>query len=80
MMPAIQTSLVGPAESPQQAMPMTVLHGLDEQGAWQKQWRPLAERQVLDTFYCLMDGLYSERYLYSRMEYERRLESIWPIH
>jgi len=50
-------------------------HGVEE-----ARWNTLSERQFLDMFYCLMDGLYSERFLYPRAEYERRLASIWPIY
>lgn len=57
-----------------------VLHELYDQGVSEQRWQSLTERQFLDIFYCLMDGLYSERFLYSREEYERRLGSIWPIY
>ena len=55
------------------------LHALYIQGVRERAWRELTERAFLDAFYCLMDGLYSERFIYSRQEYERRLRSIWPI-
>jgi len=55
------------------------LHDLYEQGASEQIWQNIDERRFLDTFYCLMDGLYSERFIYSRREYERRLASIWPV-
>lgn len=57
-----------------------VLQGLFEQGQAESRWNRLTERQFLDTFYCLMDGLYSERFLYPREEFERRLDSVWPIY
>lgn len=56
------------------------LQGLFRQGRAEGRWNKLLERQFLDTFYCLMDGLYSERFLYSRQEFERRLDSVWPIY
>lgn len=56
------------------------LRGLFEQGRDEGCWHRLTERQFLDMFYCLMDGLYSERFLYSRKEFERRLDSVWPIY
>lgn len=57
-----------------------VLQALFRQGQGEGRWTCLTERQFLDTFYCLMDGLYSERFLYSRTEFERRLDSVWPIY
>lgn len=55
------------------------LRGLFLQGQAEGAWRELSERAFLDAFYCLMDGLYTERFIYSRDEYERRLYSVWPI-
>ncbi|GAB3674031.1 TetR/AcrR family transcriptional regulator [Salinisphaera aquimarina] len=55
------------------------LRTLFEQGVREQCWRDLDERTFVDAFYCLMDGLYSERFIYSRAEYERRLGSAWRV-
>lgn len=56
-----------------------VLHELYIQGQQEQVWDELSERGFLDAFYCLMDGLFSERFIYSGDEYDRRVASIWPI-
>ncbi|WP_423822507.1 TetR/AcrR family transcriptional regulator [Salinisphaera sp. SPP-AMP-43] len=56
-----------------------VLHALYVQGQQEQAWGELSERGFLDAFYCLMDGLFSERFIYSGDEYDRRVASIWPI-
>ena len=55
------------------------LRDLHAQGLRERCWEHLDERRFLDAFYCLMDGLYSERFIYSRAEYERRLASVWAV-
>ncbi|HET7314628.1 TetR/AcrR family transcriptional regulator [Salinisphaera sp.] len=55
------------------------LHEIHAQGQRDGVWSELSERGFLDAFYCLMDGLFSERFMYSVDEYDRRVASIWPI-
>lgn len=55
------------------------LHDIYAQGQHDAVWVDLSERGFLDAFYCLMDGLFSERFMYSVDEYDRRVASIWPI-
>ncbi|MGB7755200.1 MAG: TetR/AcrR family transcriptional regulator [Salinisphaera sp.] len=55
------------------------LHDIYAQGLRDGAWSDLGERGFLDAFYCLMDGLFSERFMYSVDEYDRRVASIWPI-
>lgn len=55
------------------------LHEIYVQGQREEVWPDLGERGFLDAFYCLMDGLFSERFMYSVDEYDRRVASIWPI-
>lgn len=55
------------------------LRQLHAQGRDEYGWRRRDERRFLDAFYCFMDGLYSERFIYSQDEYERRLRSVWPV-
>lgn len=55
------------------------LHDIYAQGLRDEVWSDLSERSFLDAFYCLMDGLFSERFMYSVDEYDRRVASIWPI-
>jgi len=55
------------------------LRRLHTQGCDQGCWRPGDERRFLDAFYCLMDGLYSERFIYAQPEYARRLDSVWAV-
>ncbi len=55
------------------------LRALYEQGVTEGCWRALDERGFLDAFYCLMDGLYSERFIYSQSEYVRRRDSVWRV-
>lgn len=55
------------------------LHDIHAQGLRDGVWLDLDERGFLDAFYCLMDGLFSERFMYSIDEYDRRVASIWPI-
>ncbi|WP_145961274.1 TetR/AcrR family transcriptional regulator [Salinisphaera sp. LB1] len=55
------------------------LHDIYAQGVRDGVWPELSERGFLDAFYCLMDGLFSERFMYSVDEYDRRVASIWPI-
>ncbi|MES1924448.1 TetR/AcrR family transcriptional regulator [Salinisphaera sp. T31B1] len=57
----------------------TALRALHAQGVTEGHWRSADERVFLDAFYCLMDGLYSERFIYSRAEYTRRLASAWRV-
>ena len=49
------------------------------QGVRDGLWHTLTERQFLDAFYVLVDGLFTERFLYSVDEYDRRVASVWPI-
>jgi AcrR family transcriptional regulator len=55
------------------------LQALHAQGRAENAWPDLSERCFLDAFYCLMDGLFSERFIYSAEEYKRRIDSIWPV-
>ena len=55
------------------------LRALYIQGRNEGYWHRLDERAFLDAFYCLMDGLYSQRFIYSHAEYERRLASSWRV-
>lgn len=55
------------------------LRAIHAQGRREFCWRDIDERRFLDAFYCLMDGLYSERFIYSQVEYERRLASVWAV-
>ena len=49
------------------------------QGIKEQLWHMLTEREFLDAFYVLVDGLFTERFLYSVDEYDRRVASVWPI-
>ncbi|WP_158583472.1 TetR/AcrR family transcriptional regulator [Salinisphaera sp. Q1T1-3] len=49
------------------------------QGRDEGLWQTLSEREFLDAFYVLVDGLFTERFLYSVDEYDRRVQSVWPI-
>ena len=49
------------------------------QGIKEQLWHTLTEREFLDAFYVLVDGLFTERFLYSVDEYDRRVASVWPI-
>lgn len=49
------------------------------QGQCEGAWSELGERAFLDAFYVLVDGLFTERFLYTADEYERRLHSVWPL-
>lgn len=57
----------------------TALLDLYAQGQRDAVWGDVDERGFLDAFYCLLDGLFSERFIYSASEYDRRVASIWPI-
>lgn len=39
----------------------------------------MPERRFIAAFYCLVDGLFSERFLYTREEYSRRMEAAWTV-
>ena len=51
------------------------LRDLYLQGQREGCWWAIGERAFLDAFYCLMDGLYSQRFIYDEAEYRRRLAS-----
>lgn len=55
------------------------LYDIYTQGLCEDIWPELSERCFLDAFYCLMDGLFSERFMYSIDEYDRRVASVWPV-
>lgn len=57
----------------------SALHEIHTQGVRDNVWPALSERGFLDAFYCLMDGLFSERFMYTPHEYDRRVNSVWPI-
>lgn len=49
------------------------------QGIKEGVFHKLTEREFLDVFYVLVDGLFTERFLYSSDEYDRRVQSVWPF-
>ena len=55
------------------------LRDLHAQGRREGVWNDVDARTFLDAFYCLMDGLYSERFIYDQAEYRRRLASVWRV-
>lgn len=55
------------------------LEALHAQGVRENVWPGLACRTFTDAFYCLMDGLYTERFIYDEAEYRRRLDSAWQV-
>lgn len=57
----------------------SALRDLYLQGQREGCWRNVGERAFLDAFYCLMDGLYSQRFIYDEAEYRRRLTSSWTV-
>lgn len=55
------------------------LQALHTQGQEENIWPGLSERCFLDAFYCLIDGLFTERFIYATDEYERRVRSAWSV-
>lgn len=39
----------------------------------------LSERDFISAIYCVMDGLFSESFLYTRSEFDTRLASVWRV-
>ncbi|MFC0269736.1 TetR/AcrR family transcriptional regulator [Kushneria aurantia] len=39
----------------------------------------LGERDFISALYCVIDGLFSESFLYSRDEFDRRLAGVWRV-
>ncbi|OHV07128.1 TetR/AcrR family transcriptional regulator [Kushneria phosphatilytica] len=56
-----------------------LLHELFQQGRRSGELGDIDERDFVSALYCLIDGLFSERFLYSREEFNRRLEGAWTI-
>ncbi len=55
------------------------LQRLFAQGRAAAAFRDMPERRFIDAFYCLIDGLFSERFLYRRDEYGRRMDAAWAV-
>ncbi|RKR06847.1 TetR family transcriptional regulator [Kushneria sinocarnis] len=52
---------------------------LFHEGQRRGELRALDERAFVSALYCLVDGLFSERFLYAREEFDRRLEGAWTV-
>lgn len=56
-----------------------VLMQLFKHGVCEGAWPSSKDRRFLDAFYCLMDALFTERFVYAQSEHGRRRASAWFV-
>ncbi|AIC96231.1 TetR/AcrR family transcriptional regulator [Shouchella lehensis] len=55
------------------------LHELFQQGQKEKRFKPIPEQMFRSAYFCLLDGLFTESFIYEDDDFQRRFKEAWTI-